>query len=95
MERAHIKSNYCTTKAVDAFSDLIENINAQYILFSYNNMSNKGNNRSNAKLTDKDILDILNAKGETKIFETDYRAFTTGKSNIEKNAERLFLCVCK
>ena len=93
MERAHIKSNYCTTKAVDAFSDLIENINAQYILFSYNNMSNKGNNRSNAKLTDKDILDILNAKGETKIFETDYRAFTTGKSNIEKNAVFFFVYV--
>ena len=57
-------------------------------------MADKGNCRSNAKISDEDILKILNAKGTVKVFEESYKAFTTGKSDIAENAERLFLCVC-
>lgn len=95
MDRSALKSAYCTKEATDAFADLIEHINARYILLSYNNMENKGNERSNAKLADDDIMRILQKKGEVLVFEEDYKAFTTGKSDIQDNAERLFLCICK
>lgn len=94
MDRSGMKSKYCTTGATKAFETLINDIKAKYILLSYNNMADKGNCRSNAKISDEDILKILNAKGTVKVFEESYKAFTTGKSDIAENAERLFLCVC-
>ena len=95
MDRTGIKSAYCTQKATAVFEELIASINARYILLSYNNMKKKGNDRSNAKLTDEDILRILSAKGRVQVFEEKYKAFTTGKSDIKDNAERLFLCICR
>lgn len=92
MDRSHIKSAYCTTKASAAFADLIENINAKYIVMSYNNTANKGNDRSNAKISDEDIMDILTKKGEVKIFNIDFQAFTTGKTKLDNHQERLFVC---
>ncbi len=57
-------------------------------------MAEKGNCRSNAKISDDDITRILSQKGTVKVFEESYKAFTTGKSDISENAERLFLCIC-
>lgn len=95
MDRSNLKSDYCTRMATQAFEDLIKNIRSKYILLSYNNMEKKGNERSNAKLSDSDILRILENKGEVKIFESNYKAFTTGKSEIQDHRERLFLCKCE
>ena len=95
MNRDTLKSKYCTRKATEAFSDLIGNINCKYIALSYNNMAKKGNDRSNARITDSDILDILSNKGDVKIYSEKYKAFTTGKSNIPDNEERLFICFVK
>ncbi len=92
MDRTDVKSDYCLSNATEAFEDLIDNSNSRYILLSYNNMSNKGNDRSNAKILDEDILKILSKKGKVTVFEEDYKSFTTGKSNIKDNKERLFLC---
>lgn len=94
MDRTLLKSDYCTQNAALAFEDLIENINAKYILLSYNNMAEKGNQRSNAKISDEDIFRILGKKGEVTVFSESYKAFSTGKSNITDNQERLFLCKC-
>ena len=95
MDRSELKSRYCTQSATEAFEQLIANIKAKYILLSYNNMAEKGNNRSNAKISDDDIMRILKSKGAVSVFSEGYKAFTTGKSDIADNAERLFLCVCK
>lgn len=92
MDRQHIKSDYCMMNATNAFEDLIQKSNARYILLSYNNMANKGNERSNAKIDDEDILRILKNKGKVTIFEQPYKSFSTGKSDITDNSERLFLC---
>lgn len=92
MDRSHLKSDYCTSNATQAFESLIEKAKCKYILLSYNNMSNKGNSRSNAKISDLDILRILEKKGRVTIFEKEYKTFSTGKSDINDNAERLFLC---
>lgn len=94
MDRSGMKSKYCTMSATKAFEALIGDIKAKYIMLSYNNMAEKGNCRSNAKITDEDIIRILEKKGTVKIFEESYKAFTTGKSDIAENAERLFLCTC-
>lgn len=92
MDRTKLKSKYCTRSAATAFEELIENIKAKYILLSYNNMADKGNDRSNAKISDEDIMCILGRKGVVKVFSESYKPFTTGKSDISENKERLFLC---
>ncbi len=94
MDRSSMKSKYCTTGATKAFEILINDIKAKYIMLSYNNMADKGNCRSNAKITDADILRILSKKGTVKVFEETYKAFSAGKSSISENAERVFLCTC-
>lgn len=92
MDRSNLKSKYCSSKAENEFEDLIKNIDAKYILVSYNNTGKKNNDRSNAKISDKEIKRILSNKGKVSIFETDYNLFTTGKSSQENHKERLFLC---
>lgn len=92
MDRTALKSKYCTCAATKVFADLIENIKAKYIVLSYNNMSKKGNDRSNARISDFEIMDILRKKGTTKIFSKPFKAFTTGQSEHLDNEERLFVC---
>lgn len=92
MDRSKLKSDYCTKSAEVAFAELIEKAETKYILLSYNNMASKGNDRSNAKISDDAIWKILSKKGEVTVFEQSYKAFSTGKSEIDDNAERLFLC---
>ena len=92
MDRSHIKSDYCLKSATRAFIGLIRNADCKHILLSYNNTGDSKDGRSNARMSDDEILQILNDKGDVEIFEKDYKAFTTGKSNGENNAERIFYC---
>ncbi|WP_416738175.1 Dam family site-specific DNA-(adenine-N6)-methyltransferase [Mycoplasmopsis meleagridis] len=92
VNRENIKSAYSTNLAPKAFDDLIENINAKYILVSYNNMAKKGNGRSNAKISNDEIISSLQKRGDVKIFETSFKVFTTGKTNIKNHKELLYLC---
>jgi adenine-specific DNA-methyltransferase len=92
MNRSNIKSAYCLKNAIQAFEELIINANAKHILLSYNNTANTKNSRSNARMSDIDIIRILKEKGELEIFETDYNAYTTGKSSKKGNKERIFYC---
>ncbi|MFC3904013.1 DNA adenine methylase [Clostridium disporicum] len=94
VDRASIKSKYCTAKATQAFEELIDGINARYILVSYNNMAQKGVGRSNAKISNEEIISILKNKGEVNVFSTDYKVFTTGKTNVREHKELLYLCKC-
>ena len=95
MNRENLKSDYCTIRATAAFEDLIEHCYSRYILLSYNNMASKGNARSNARITDEDILRILNTKGDVKVFAKKYKPFNAGLSDIRENEERLFLCTVR
>lgn len=95
MDRSGIKSDYSTQRAEKAFSDLISHIDASYILLSYNNMQEKGDSRSNAKITDSTIMSVLSKRGEVSVFSTEHRAFSAGKSHISGNEERIFLCRIK
>lgn len=92
INRSEKGSDYTKSKAPQAFEDLILNINAKYILVSYNNMNKKGNSRSNAKISNEEIIEILSKRGKVQVFETNFAPFTTGKSKIENHKELLYLC---
>jgi adenine-specific DNA methylase len=89
-DRTNLKSEYNKKEALRAFEDLIINAKAKYILLSYNNMGDKGNSRSNAKMSDGEILSVLKKKGKVEVFEKSYREFNSGKSSIKDNKERIF-----
>ena len=89
-DRTHLKSEYCKVTATQSFEDLIINAKVKYILLSYNNMGNKGNSRSNARISDEDIFRILGLRGKVKVFEQDYKEFNSGKKKRENNKERVF-----
>lgn len=95
MDRSHIKSEYCLKSAAQVFENLVENADCRHILLSYNNTGDSKDGRSNARISDHEILEILSAKGNVEIFEKTYKAFTAGKSNGENNAERIFYCEAK
>lgn len=92
IDRSHIKSQYNLKTAGDAFEDLIRNINAKYILVSYNDMGNSGDLRSQSRISDHQILSALKLRGEVKIYETNFKQFTTGKSGKGDLKERIFFC---
>ena len=92
VDRKDVKSKYSTQKAPDAFDDLVTHINAKYILVSYNNMAKKGAGRSNAKISNDEIVDSLQKRGTVKIFETPFQPFSSGKSHIRHHKELLYLC---
>lgn len=92
IDRSHIKSKYNMKSAGVAFGDLIDNINAKYILVSYNDMGTSGNARSQSRISDHEILSALKRRGEVQIYETAFKQFTTGKSSKNDLKERVFLC---
>ena len=92
IDRTHIKSKYSMKSAGMAFSELIENIKAKYILVSYNDMGDSGNARSQSRISDHEILSALKRKGDVEIFETGFKQFSTGKSSKSDLKERIFLC---
>jgi adenine-specific DNA-methyltransferase len=92
VNRDHLKSRYCLKDADKALEDLINNAKTNHILISYNNTGKKKNERSNAKISDQRISEILRNKGEVETFEREYKGFTTGKSDTEGHSERVFYC---
>lgn len=92
MDRSALKSRYCENSAPRVFDRLIKDLNCKYIIVSYNNMGLKGAGRSQAKISDVDIIRSLEQKGKVTIYETDFNQFTTGKTNVDDHKERLFIC---
>jgi adenine-specific DNA-methyltransferase len=85
-------SLYCTTKAKETFSDLIENLDTKYIVVSYNNTYNAKSNSSENKIKLQEITEILNKRGDTKTFESHHKFFNTGKTEFNDHKELLFIC---
>jgi len=94
-DRSKIKSEYCKVNASVLFDDLIQNAKCKYILLSYNNMGNNGNGRSNAKISDEQIIKSLSQRGIVKVFEQEYKEFNTGKEKRNDNKERIFFVKVK
>jgi len=93
MDRTNIKSKFCGKSAPAAFGSLIESIDGKVIIVSFNNTGESRNARSNATLTDEQILKPLKARGKVTIVDIEFGAFTTGKTKDRKgHMERLFVC---
>ena len=84
-------SAYCTVKAKNTFADLIENIDAKYLVVSYNNTYTSKSTSSENKIKLQEIEDILNTRGETQIFECAHKSFNTGKTEFDDHKELLFI----
>ena len=90
--RKKFNSKYCNKTAIEAFDDLISNVKAKYFILSYSDMGIKGNDRSNARMSDTDIIEVMEQKGKLTIKDMAHKAFSTGKSKIDNHRERLFIC---
>ncbi len=84
-------SNYCRNSAPAVFEDLIQSLNVKYIVVTYNNTYDSKSSSSRNKITLEQIEKILEAKGETKIFETDYHRFNAGKTDASNHKELVFI----
>jgi adenine-specific DNA-methyltransferase len=92
IDRAHLKSHYSLKSASAAFSELINNINAKYILVSYNDMGTSGNQRSQSRISDHELISALERRGKVSVYEKAHNQFTTGKSGRDDLKERIFFC---
>jgi adenine-specific DNA-methyltransferase len=92
MDRSKIKSEYCFKSASRALRDLIKKCNAKHIILSYNNTGKSKHSRSNARISDEEIKNILSIRGEVEVFRKNYKSYTAGKSSTGGNEERLFYC---
>lgn len=93
--RKEKNSKYCSKNAIDTFDELLSNVKAKYFILSYFNMGDKGNDRSNARMKEEDIIRVMNNNGNLTIREMEHQPFSTGKSKIDNHKELLFICELK
>ena len=92
IDRSHLKSEYSLKSASYAFSDLINNIDAKYILVSYNDMGTSGDARSQSRISDHELVSALERRGKVTVYEKPFNQFTTGRSSRNDLKERIFFC---
>ena len=90
--RKELNSKYCNKTAIETFEDLISNVRCKYFVLSYSNMGLKGNDRSNSRMMEEDIIRVMKSKGELIIKEMKHQPFSTGKTNLDNHKELLFIC---
>lgn len=84
-------SEYCSSRAPQAFEDLILHLRTKYIAVSYNNTYHSKSSSSRNKITLEQIEEILSKRGETKVFEHSHPFFNAGKTNFDNHKELLFI----
>ena len=84
-------SEYCSSRAPQAFQDLIEHLQTKYIVVSYNNTYNSRSKSSQNKISLQQIQSILLQRGQTQVYTHPYNAFNAGKTDLANHQEYLFL----
>ena len=84
-------SIYCTTKAKNAFENLVAHLNTKFLVVSYNNTYKSKSHSSENKIRLEEIESILKKCGNTKVFECSHRFFNTGKTEFDDHKELLFI----
>ena len=84
-------SEYSKVSAPKIFDDLIQNLNAKYIVVTYNNTYKPKSSSSKNKITHEQILESLEKVGKTKIFEIPFQFFNAGKSDLKDHKEFVFI----
>lgn len=88
-------SDYCRSSATRVFADLIHNLDCAYIVVSYNNTYNSKSNSSRNKIEFDSIAEILESKGELRIFEKKHPFFNAGKTEFDDHKEYIFIVKVK
>lgn len=84
-------SDYCKNIAPKVFRDLIESLDVNYIVVTYNNNYNSKSNSSKNKITLEEIEEILSNRGQTTKYEQSYKYFNAGKTNLNDHKEIVFI----
>jgi adenine-specific DNA-methyltransferase len=84
-------SEYCRSKAPEAFEKLIKDLNCKYIVVSYNNTYNSKSKSSKNKIEHEFIKNALNKRGKTVIFNTKHSYFNAGKTDFSNHQEFVFI----
>ena len=84
-------SDYCSSKAIDAFRELISDLDCKYIFVSYNNTYNSKSSSSKNKMELEEMIKVLSKKGKTSVLETKHSAFNAGKTDLRDHKEYLFV----
>lgn len=85
-------SDYCTKAAPMALEALVSQARARLIVMSYSNMEEKGDGRSNAKISGAEIEAILARRGRVHVVGRTHKAFSTGKTRLDDHQELLYVC---
>jgi len=84
-------SDYCRNAAFAAFSDLVSHIRSRYLVVSYNNTYHSKSSSSENKIKLEQLEEVLNKCGETKVFNHEFKAFNSGKTEFDDHREYLFI----
>lgn len=84
-------SEYCKVSAKYKFAELVNDLQAKYLVVSYNNTYTSKSNSSKNKMTLEEIKAILETKWKTEIFEQDYKCFNAWNTDFDNHKEYLFV----
>lgn len=84
-------SDYCRTAALGAFTDLVSCIRTRYLVVSYNNTYHSKSSSSENKIKLEQLEDVLNKCGNTQVFNHEFKAFNSGKTEFGDHREYLFI----
>lgn len=84
-------SDYCRTAALSAFTDLVSHIRSRYLVVSYNNTYHSKSSSSENKIKLEQLEEVLNMCGRTQVFNHEFKAFNSGKTEFDDHREYLFI----
>ena len=84
-------SDYCRNAAFAAFTDLVSHIKSRYLVVSYNNTYHSKSSSSENKIKLEQLEEVLNKCGRTKVFNHEFKAFNSGKTEFDDHREYLFI----
>lgn len=86
-------SKYCKVEAKEIFKDLIESLAkvCKVLVLTYNNTYTSKSNSSRNKIKLQEIQTILESVSRVKLYECDFKAFSSGKTDLKEHKEIIFI----
>ena len=86
-------SKYCKVEAREVFKDLIESLAkmCKVLVVTYNNTYTSKSNSSRNKIKLQEIQTILKSVSRVKLYECDFKAFSSGKTDLKEHKEIIFI----
>lgn len=86
-------SAYCKSEAKEAFENLVQSLAkcTKILLITYNNTIS-ANPRSNTRMNAEQITQILQKVGKVSVYDFDFKAFSSGKTDFKAHKEMIFVC---